>query len=126
MVVDHIVPESVGCPTGEANHWLAYPLCNAHECDRIAVLNANTDEIVRLLDPRQQTSSRSARQRHLAGARSVGAPRTRAITFVQLFAQVQAEAATPGAGIAAIARPPRPRMVLSCAFTGSASRTSAA
>src|ERR687884_447625 len=55
MVIDHIVPESLGGPTEEANLWLACPLCNAHKSDRITVLDANTDEIVRLFNPRQQT-----------------------------------------------------------------------
>lgn len=55
MVIDHIVPESLGGPTEEANLWLACPLCNAHKGDRIAVLDANSGEIVRLFNPRQQT-----------------------------------------------------------------------
>ncbi|HET7499921.1 MAG TPA: HNH endonuclease signature motif containing protein [Kofleriaceae bacterium] len=55
MVIDHIVPESLGGPTEEANLWLACPLCNAHKGVRITVLDANTGEIVRMFNPRQQT-----------------------------------------------------------------------
>lgn len=55
MVIDHIVPESLGGPTEEANLWLACPLCNSHKGDRITVLDVNTGEIVRLFNPRQQT-----------------------------------------------------------------------
>jgi len=54
MVIDHIVPESLGGPTEELNLWLACPLCNAHKGDRITALDANTGEIVRLFNPRQQ------------------------------------------------------------------------
>ena len=54
MVIDHIVPESLGGPTEEVNLWLACPLCNAHKGDRITALDANTGEIVRLFNPRQQ------------------------------------------------------------------------
>jgi hypothetical protein len=54
MVIDHIVPESLGGPTEEMNLWLACPLCNAHKGDRITALDANTGEIVRLFNPRQQ------------------------------------------------------------------------
>lgn len=55
MVIDHLVPESLGGPTEEANLWLACPLCNAHKGDRITALDPNTAEIVRLFNPRQQT-----------------------------------------------------------------------
>jgi hypothetical protein len=54
MMIDHIVPESLGGPTEEANLWLACPLCNAHKGARITVLDPNTGEIVRLFNPRQQ------------------------------------------------------------------------
>ena len=47
MMIDHVVPESLGGPTEEANLWLACPLCNAHKAARITVPDANTGEIVR-------------------------------------------------------------------------------
>jgi len=55
MVIDHIIPESLGGPTEEANLWLACPLCNAHKGDRMTALDVNTGEIVRLFNPRQQS-----------------------------------------------------------------------
>jgi len=55
MVIDHIIPESLGGPTEEANLWLACLLCNAHKSDRITALDANTGETLRLFNPRQQT-----------------------------------------------------------------------
>jgi hypothetical protein len=55
MVIDHIVPESLGGPTEEANLWLACALCNAHKGDRMTALDVETSEIVRLFNPRRQT-----------------------------------------------------------------------
>jgi hypothetical protein len=54
MEVDHIIPESLGGLTEEDNLWLAYSLCNDHKGDRIAALDPETGEIVRLFDPRHQ------------------------------------------------------------------------
>ncbi len=52
MEIDHIIPVSLGGPTEEANLWLACSLCNDHKGDRIAALDPETDEIVRLFNPR--------------------------------------------------------------------------
>lgn len=54
MVIEHINPESQGGPTEEANLWLACPLCNAYKGDRISAFDADTGEVVRLCNPRQQ------------------------------------------------------------------------
>jgi 5-methylcytosine-specific restriction endonuclease McrA len=54
MEVDHIIPESLGGPTEEDNLWLACSLCNTHKGDRLAALDSETDEVVRLFDPRHQ------------------------------------------------------------------------
>jgi hypothetical protein len=54
MEVDHIIPESLGGQTEEANLWLACSLCNDHKNDRIAALDPETGEYVRLFDPRRQ------------------------------------------------------------------------
>ena len=54
MEVDHIIPESLGGQTEEANLWLACSLCNDHKNDRIAALDPETGEHVRLFDPRRQ------------------------------------------------------------------------
>jgi len=52
MEIDHIIPVALGGPTEEANLWLACSLCNDHKNDRIAALDPETDEIVRLFNPR--------------------------------------------------------------------------
>jgi len=54
MEIDHIIPESLGGLTEEDNLWLACPLCNNHKGDRIAALDPETGEIVRLFNPRFQ------------------------------------------------------------------------
>jgi HNH endonuclease len=54
MEVDHIIPESLGGLTEEDNLWLACSLCNDHKGDRIAALDPDSSEIVRLFDPRHQ------------------------------------------------------------------------
>ena len=54
MQVDHIIPESLGGITEEDNLWLACSLCNEYKSDRIAALDPETSEIVRLFDPRHQ------------------------------------------------------------------------
>jgi 5-methylcytosine-specific restriction endonuclease McrA len=54
MEIDHIIPESLGGLTEEANLWLACSLCNDHKNDRIAALDPETGELVRLFDPRRQ------------------------------------------------------------------------
>ena len=55
MEIDHIIPESLGGLTEEDNLWLACPLCNNHKGDRIAALDPETGEIVRLFNPRFQS-----------------------------------------------------------------------
>ena len=57
MELDHIVPEALGGPTEEDNLWLACSLCNDHKHDRIAALDPETGEVVRLFDPRHQAWS---------------------------------------------------------------------
>jgi hypothetical protein len=54
MEIDHILPESLGGLTEEENLWLACSLCNDHKGDRIAALDPETGEIVRLYNPRFQ------------------------------------------------------------------------
>ena len=54
MEFDHIIPESLGGLTEEANLWLACSLCNDHKGDRIAALDPESGEVVRLFDPRRQ------------------------------------------------------------------------
>lgn len=54
MEIDHIIPESLGGLTEEENLWLACSLCNNHKGDRIAALDPETGEIIRLFNPRFQ------------------------------------------------------------------------
>lgn len=54
MEIDHIIPESLGGPTARENLWLACSICNDHKGNRIAALDPNTGEVVRLFDPRRQ------------------------------------------------------------------------
>jgi hypothetical protein len=55
MEIDHLVPISVGGPTEENNLWLACSLCNEHKADRIAEIDPQTGEAVRLFNPRHQS-----------------------------------------------------------------------
>lgn len=54
MEIDHIVPESLGGPTEESNLWLACSSCNDRKNDRIAALDPESGEVVRVFDPRRQ------------------------------------------------------------------------
>ena len=54
MEIDHIVPEALGGLTEADNLWLACSLCNDHKGDKIAALDPERREIVRLFDPRRQ------------------------------------------------------------------------
>lgn len=54
MEIDHIIPESLGGSTREDNLWLACSLCNEHKGCRIAALDPQTGEMVRLFNPRYQ------------------------------------------------------------------------
>jgi hypothetical protein len=54
MEIDHIIPLSLGGPTEEENLWLACSLCNDHKGERIAGIDPETGEIVRLFNPRFQ------------------------------------------------------------------------
>jgi hypothetical protein len=51
MEVEHIVPESRGGLTVEANLWLACKLCNDHKGDCIDGPHPLTDEVTSLFNP---------------------------------------------------------------------------
>lgn len=55
--VEHIVPESRGGLTELANLAWACPGCNLNKSDRIEIVDPITQEVVRLLDPRQDVWS---------------------------------------------------------------------
>ena len=54
MEIDQIIPEALGGQTEEDNLWLACSLCNDHKGDKIAALDPESGEVVRLFDPRRQ------------------------------------------------------------------------
>jgi hypothetical protein len=54
MEIDHLIPESLGGSTEESNLWLACSLCNDHKSNRIASVDPETGEMIRLFDPRRQ------------------------------------------------------------------------
>src|ERR1700692_1341332 len=57
MEIDHLIPESLGGLTEESNIWLACSLCNDHKSNRIVASDPESDETVRLFDPRRQVWS---------------------------------------------------------------------
>ena len=54
MELDHLIPESLGGLSEEANLWLACSLCKDHKANRIAAVDPVTGETARLFDPRHQ------------------------------------------------------------------------
>src|SRR5436305_13874805 len=54
MEVDHIFPEAGGGATVEANLWLACSACNDHKNARVAAVDPDTQQLVRLFQPRMQ------------------------------------------------------------------------
>ncbi|MCP3963375.1 MAG: HNH endonuclease [bacterium] len=52
MEFDHLVPESHGGSTTEANLWLACSLCNRHKGQRTAAEDPASGQIVPLFNPR--------------------------------------------------------------------------
>ncbi len=57
MEFDHIIPESLGGRTEEANLWLACSLCNDHKGNRFDATDPTTGERVPLFHPRLQVWS---------------------------------------------------------------------
>lgn len=54
MEFDHLVPESLGGQSEEANLCLACADCNARKADRIAARDVESGQMVRLFNPRRQ------------------------------------------------------------------------
>jgi len=54
MEVDHLIPEADGGETIEENLWLACPFCNDHKNHRLVGFDPDTNEVVRLFNPRTQ------------------------------------------------------------------------
>lgn len=54
MEIEHIVPESQGGLTVEANLWLACKMCNDHKGDRMEAADPLTNVVAPLFNPRTQ------------------------------------------------------------------------
>jgi len=52
LEIDHVIPQALGGTDDESNLWLACPMCNSHKSDRREALDPETQEIVRLFNPR--------------------------------------------------------------------------
>ncbi len=52
LEIDHIIPEARGGANDEDNLFLACPMCNSHKADRIEAVDPESDETVRLFNPR--------------------------------------------------------------------------
>ena len=50
--IEHVVPSSRGGSDAENNLAIACPGCNLHKSDRVAIRSPDSDEMVRLFDPR--------------------------------------------------------------------------
>lgn len=57
MELDHLIPEALGGLTEEDNLWLDCSLCNDCKSGRIAALDPETGDMVRLFNPRHQVWS---------------------------------------------------------------------
>jgi hypothetical protein len=54
MEIEHLVPESRGGSSTEANLWLACSECNSFKGDHVAAPDPTTNELVPLFNPRYQ------------------------------------------------------------------------
>lgn len=54
LEIDHIVPESRGGTSDEANLVLCCPRCNGHKADRVQARDPASGEMVALFNPRAQ------------------------------------------------------------------------
>jgi hypothetical protein len=57
LEIDHIIPVAEGGSDEETNLWLACPICNRHKSDKTHATDPQTNENVRLFNPRTQTWS---------------------------------------------------------------------
>jgi hypothetical protein len=53
LEIDHLLPESRGGTSDEANLWLACPMCNSHKSDRTEAIDPETGLIVSFFNPRR-------------------------------------------------------------------------
>ncbi|MEH2193956.1 MAG: HNH endonuclease signature motif containing protein [Nostoc sp.] len=54
LEIEHIIPISKNGSNHESNLWLACPLCNRYKSDKTTGLDPDTNEIVKLFNPRNQ------------------------------------------------------------------------
>jgi hypothetical protein len=53
LEMDHLLPESRGGTSNEANLWLACPMCNSHKSDRTEAIDPETGIIASFFNPRR-------------------------------------------------------------------------
>lgn len=52
LEIEHLIPLAQGGTSDESNLWLACSICNGHKSEKIAALDPDTTEVVRLFNPR--------------------------------------------------------------------------
>lgn len=52
LEIEHIIPIAQGGNSDESNLWLACPLCNRYKSEKISALDPDTNQVVRLFNPR--------------------------------------------------------------------------
>lgn len=52
LAVEHIIPLAQGGDNSEQNLWLACSICNGHKSEKIAALDPESGQVVRLFNPR--------------------------------------------------------------------------
>jgi hypothetical protein len=55
LEIEHIVPIAKGGSNGEANLWLACPICNRYKSSQIEAVDPQNGSVVALFNPRMQS-----------------------------------------------------------------------
>ncbi|MBW4671846.1 MAG: HNH endonuclease [Cyanomargarita calcarea GSE-NOS-MK-12-04C] len=91
LEIEHIIPISKGGSNDESNLWLGCPLCNGYKSDKTTGIDPETEDIVKLFNPRTQVWSE-----HFCwtedGLRIVGKTPTGRATVVVLHLSSDADA----------------------------------
>ncbi len=54
LEIEHLIPSSLGGSDDDTNLWLACRMCNNFKAAQISALDPQTNQIVKLYDPRRQ------------------------------------------------------------------------
>ncbi|MDX1520096.1 MAG: HNH endonuclease signature motif containing protein [Anaerolineae bacterium] len=54
LEIDHIISQAKGGTDAEENLWLACPTCNSHKSDRVTAVDAQTEQMVSIFNPRTE------------------------------------------------------------------------